>query len=248
MGVKGLFQFLKRFQKNVYIADYIKNKSVGIDIFWFIHQSKGNLFTLQTYLQPIIRNSREVHCVLDGHPSVEKKQKLEQEHKKRKELRDSINSIEAFLKYPFHRITYEDKCHIYAYLKELKIQAWQPSPEYVDIVETWLKEKDCILHYAEQEADDLLIELEQKKIIELIITNDSDLLIMGSNLILRPINAQYGRVIDRLQVCDILGFTAQQWSDFMYLCRHMENKDVVVAYSLISVYKDLEYVFEKYEI
>ena len=46
----------------------------------------------------------------------------------------------------------------------------------------------------------------------------------------------------------ILGFTAQQWDDFMYLCKHMKDKDVLLAYSLISVYKDLEYVLQKYYI
>ena len=38
-----------------------------------------------------------------------------------------------------------------------------------------------------------------------------------------------------------LGLTVQQWQDFMFLCRHMKNTDVILAYSLISVYKDLEY-------
>jgi len=67
MGVKGLFQFLKRFEKEVNVPQYLYKKSVGVDIFWFLHKSKGDMFVLQSFMTPIIRNAKEVHCVFDGH-------------------------------------------------------------------------------------------------------------------------------------------------------------------------------------
>lgn len=246
MGVKGLFQFLKRFEKNVYIPQYISGKSVGIDIFWFLHQSKGDMFQLQNNLLPIIKHAKKVYCVFDGAPSQDKKELLEKQAKERNEILKSIEQIEKFLKFPFNHLTGSDRHYINTYLKQLKRQAWQPPPEYIDYVKNWLNNKGCEIYQAPEEADNILIDLEQKKQINTIITNDSDLLILGSSIILRPISPLRGIVLDKGYISENLGFTASQWKDFMYLCKHMKNNDILLAYSLISVYKELEYVLQKY--
>lgn len=246
MGVKGLFQFLKRFEKDVHLPEFLKGKSVGVDIFWYLHQSKGDMFYLQNYLLPIIKNSGKVYCVFDGKASEGKREVLDQQAKKRNEILQSIEQIEKFLKYPFNRLTNEDRRTVREYVNQLKRQAWQPPPEYVDYVKSWLKGKGCEIYQATDEADGVLIMLERMKLIDVIITNDSDLLTLGSNSVLRPITPLKGAVFDKNHMSQILGFTAQQWTDFMYLCRNMKEKDVCLAYSLISVYKDLEYVLQKY--
>lgn len=246
MGVKGLFQFLKRFEKGINIPEYILGKSVGIDVFWFLHQSKGDMFVLQNNLLPILKNAKEVHCVFDGAPSQEKQQILDNQHRKRNEILQSIEQIEKFLKYPFSRLNREDKQFIQQYVNQLKRQAWQPPLEYIDYVKNWLYNKGCKIYQAPQEADTVLIELEQKKVINVIITNDSDLLVLGSSNILRPISPLRGNIIDREVISSILGLTAQQWNNFMYLCKNMKENDILLAYSLISVYKDLEIIIQKY--
>jgi 5'-3' exonuclease len=246
MGVKGLFQFLKRFQKEVYLPTYLKNKSVGIDIFWFIHQSKGDFFHFQNSILQILKYSQKVYCIFDGTPPPDKKEHLEKQAQIRQELFESINNIEKFLKYPFSRINGDDRRCIVEYLNQLKRQVWQPSPEFIQTVKNWLYTKNCIIYQATHEADDLLIDLEQKNIIDTIITNDSDLLIMGSSNIIRPKSPIKGAVFDKQSICDTLGFTAYQWNEFMYLCKNMKDNDVVLAYSLISVYKDLDYIIQKY--
>jgi 5'-3' exonuclease len=246
MGVKGLFQFLKRFEKDVHIPSYISGKSVGIDIFWFLHQSKGDMFHLQNNLLPIIKNAKKVYCVFDGTPSPERRKLLQAQTQQRHELNQSIQQIEKFLKYPFNRLTGADRHYINTYLTQLKRQAWQPPVEYVDYVKNWLSGKGCEIYQAPDEADNILIELEQICLIDTIITNDSDLLILGSSRVLRPISPLRAAVFDKSHICDILEFTASQWDDFMYLCKNMKDQDVLLAYSLISVYKDLEYVLQKY--
>lgn len=248
MGVKGLFQFLKRFEKEVTIPHFVAGKSVGVDIFWFIHQSKGDMFSLQSHLLPIIKNAREVHCVFDGVPPQEKRKELDDLKQTQQELLETIERVEAFIKYPFNRLTSEDRQHINAYLQQLKRQAWCPSYEYIDRVKQWLQTKRCHIHQAPEEADTALIELERKGRISTIFTNDSDLLILGSSSVVRLNSPIRGGLYDRDRICTILGFTAEQWADFMYLCKHMKEKDILLAYSLISVYKDIEYVVEKYYI
>lgn len=247
MGVKGLFQFLKRFEKTVHIPSCVAGKSIGIDIFWFIHQSKGDMFDFQNNLLPYIKYAKEIHCVFDGTPSNEKKYQLDETAQKRKEILQSIEQIEKFLKYPFNQISPQDRQLIVEYLNQLKRQAWQPSPQYIQQIKQWLDKKGCELYQALGEADNMLINLEEEGIIDLIVTNDSDLLTLGSKQVLRPVTTQRGALFDTYYMCKCIGFTAQQWSDFMYLCKNMKENDIILAYSLISVYKELDYVIQKYE-
>lgn len=248
MGIKGLFQFLKRFEQEVDTTKYVSGLSIGIDMFWFLHRSKGDMFYLQNFLLPIIKSSGKVYCVFDGKPSPEKRELLEKQSIKRKETLQSIDQIEKFLKYPFNHLTGADRHYIHNYIMELKRQAWQPPSEYVDYVKSWLSGKDCEIYQADGEADDLLIDLEKSGEISLIITNDSDLLALGSERILRPVSPLKATVFDKDYLCANLGFTAEQWCDFMYLCKNMQNTDVLLAYSFIRVYKDLDYILQKYNL
>jgi hypothetical protein len=245
MGVKGLFQFLKRFSKRISIREIVKDKSVGIDIFGFIHQSKGDFFTLQNNILPFIKYASAVHCVFDGEPSPDKKIELKELAEKRKEILSSISQIEKFLKYPFHHLKAEDRYIINQYLNQLKRQIWQPSPDYIDAVMKWLESKGCITYQATGEADSLLIELEKDMSISIIITSDSDLLVLGSKSIFRQKNSLEGELFDIDYICQQIDFTKKQWIDFMYLCKNMKHLDIHLAYSLIAVYKDLEYVIQK---
>ncbi len=248
MGVKGLFHFLKRFENEVDTAQYVSGKKVAVDIFWFLHRSKGDMFYLQNYLLPIIKNAEKVYCVFDGKPSPEKRVLLEEQAAKRKEILQSIEQIEKFLKYPFNHLSGTDRHYINTYIMDLRRQAWLPPPEYVDYVKSWLLSKGCEIYQAINEADDVLIELERGGEVSLIITNDSDLLTLGSKRILRVVSPSKGAVFDKEYLCLNLGFTAGQWCDFMYLCKNMKDTDVLLAYSFIRVYKDLDYVLQKYNI
>lgn len=248
MGIKGLFQFLKRFEKEISIQEGVSAKSVGLDIFWFLHRSKGDIYTFEKYLLPIIKNASEVHCVFDGKPSPDKRQLLNEQEKKRKEIQKSIDSIESFLKYPFHHISNGDRNTIMTYLQELKRQVWKIQPLYIDNIKSWLQKHNCIIYQAESEADYLLVNLQKDNIIDVIITNDSDLLALGSDIIIKPISPYKCSILDIKYICENLELTEYLWTNFMYLCKNMKDTDIFLAYSLIKVYKDLDYINQKYYI
>jgi 5'-3' exonuclease len=248
MGVKGLFQFLKRFERKVSPQGYLSGKSVGIDIFWYIHRSKGDLWFIKDYLTPIISTAAEVHCVFDGKPSPEKKQILEESAKRRYELYVTIEQIELELQNPFNHLPSFSRYHLQRHVKQLRSQVWTPSADFIEVVRTWLQEKGCIIYKAEEEADTLLAELEQQGVISSVFTNDSDLLVLGCKEVVRHISPQICGVYSVSHIQNAFQFTPKMWQDFMALCQTMKMKDIVLAYSLISVYKDLEYGLQKYYI
>ena len=244
MGIKGLFQFLKRFETDVFVADLIRDQSIGIDLFWFLHRSKGDRSSLQLHLQPLLLSAKKVHAVVDGTPSLLKKQLLQEKSEKQGELRRSIQQLELCLQPSLEKSLYDG---ILLQIQQIQRQLWKPSPFYVQDVIEWLREQGVTIHQAEEEADELLIQLEKQGTIQIIVTNDSDLLAMGSQSLLRLYSPVKGGFYHLPTLLRHLRWTETQWINFMYLCREIQGVDLSLAYSLISIYKELDEVLEKYD-
>jgi 5'-3' exonuclease len=245
MGVKGLFQFLKRFEIDVFVSDIVHHQSIGIDLFWFLHRSKGDLSALQMHLQPILLSAKEIHVVIDGTPSLLRKQQLQEKSEKQNELVHTLRQLEKCLTLSLETTIYDG---IQCKIQQIKRQLWKPSPFYIqDAVELLRHERGVTIHWAEDEADNLLIQLEQQGIIQIIVTNDSDLLTLGSKNVLRLYSPIKGGLYSIPALLQQFGWSDAQWNNFMYTCRQTNQVDLSLAYSLISVYKELDEVLEKYD-
>jgi hypothetical protein len=239
MGIKGLFPFLKRCEQDVDLKDLLANQSAGLDIFWWIHRSKGDITQLKESLEPILHSAAKIHAVFDGAPCEERKQLLQAKWNQEDEQWRTIHALEEHLQ--------EHPCDILQrHAAQLRRQVWKPSPEYIQSVKEWLSDRGATIHIAEDEADLLLVQLEQKGVIAHIIGNDSDLLILGAQSLLRPYGDR-AKWLYRSHLMQELNCTESQWEDFMYLCGHMKDPDVLLAYSLIRVYKELDYGLQRYE-
>ena len=236
MGIKGLFTFLKRWEQPVDTKEAIKNKSVGLDIFWFIHQSKGNIAELQASISVFLQYALNVHAVLDGyHTTEERREVLEERRDKRHQ---TIEIIEEIMEAPIMEA--RDQKILERHMAQLKRQIWKPSRAYIDQIKSWLIDQKAIVHEPIGEADQTFIMMENLGIIDLIVTNDSDLIALGAELVLCTSRAI---VFSKTYMRKQMGFTNECWKDFMYLCQKMEP---LIAYSMIRVYK--EYAVERWEV
>jgi 5'-3' exonuclease len=234
MGIKGLFTFLKRWEQPVDTKEAIKNKSVGLDIFWFIHQSKGSMAELQASIAVFLQYALAVHAVLDGyHVTEERREVLEERRDKRHQ---TIEIIEEIMEAPIMEA--RDQKILERHMTQLKRQIWKPSRAYIDQIKSWLIDQGVSVHEPIGEADQTLIVMENLGIIDLIVTNDSDLIALGAELVLcSNRNVIFSKTHMRKQ----MGFTKECWKDFMYLCQKVEP---LIAYSMIRVYK--EHAVERY--
>ena len=239
MGIKGLFPFLKRCEQDVDLKDLLPNQSVGLDIFWWIHRSKGDIIQLKESLEPILCSAGQIHAVFDGTPCEERKQLLQAKWNHEDEQWRTIGALEE------HLLLHPSDT-IQRHVEQLRRQVWKPSPEYVQSVKEWLSDQGATIHVAEDEADPLLVQLEQKGVIAHILGNDSDLLTLGARSLLRPYGGR-ATWLYRPHMMQHFDCTEAQWEDFMYLCGHMKDPDVLLAYSLIRVYKELDYGLQRYE-
>ena len=241
MGIKGLFTFLKRWEQPVVTEEAIKNKSVGLDIFWFIHQSKGDMAKLQASIMIFLQHTSVLHAVFDGTDmTYERRGIIEERNQKRHR---TIAIMEEIMEAPIMEV--RDQKILERHLQQLKRQIWKPSRTYIDQIKCWLIDQDVIIHEPKGEADPTLIKLERNQNIDLIITNDSDLIALGAETILRMNGPERGVMYSKSHLRQQLGCTIHQWDDFMYLCRHMKEPDMILAYSLIRVYR--EYALERWE-
>jgi hypothetical protein len=245
MGIKGLFTFLKRWEQPVDTKEAIKNKSVGLDIFWFIHQSKGGIAELQASISVFLQYALTVHVVFDGHHTTEeRREELEERRDKRHQ---AIEIIEEIMEAPIMEA--RDQKILERHMAQLKRQIWKPSRSYIDQIKCWLIDQKAIIHEPSGEADQTLIMMENLGIIDLIVTNDSDLIVLGAETVLRVetphsmmLCTSKSVIFSKTHMRKQMGFTNECWKDFMYLCRKMEP---LIAYSMIRVYK--EYAVERWE-
>jgi hypothetical protein len=245
MGIKGLFQFLSKYEKRVFVSDAVQGKLVGIDMFWFVHQSKGDITVVHNYLTPIIQHAKEVHCVWDGTPTSDTAAIRKEREVKRQQLLDTIVQLDMTLTYQMEQLTEENEYVIHAYIDELRKRSWKPTPDYIHTVKKWLKEQGCFQYQEKGQADEVLRDLDKEKQIELVITNDSDLFTLGCRHILRIYNSVEAGLYDTKHIYSSLNWTKQQWKNFMRLCREMKHPDVLMAYSWTSVYRDIDVIFQK---
>jgi exonuclease-1 len=247
MGVKGLLTFLRSYEKKVEISSIVKDCSVGIDLFWFIHKSKGNLLWIQDYLEPMIKNATHIYCVVDG--------KTKKDHVKRKEARierekieDHLETIRDYVKLNKETISKEEQQVIQCYTNTLYMQSWFPTKQYIDYVIKWLENQGCIIRYASYDADQVLVNLEKEGLIHYIISNDSDMLVLGGHTMIHMYNKNLGGLLSRDDLCQELNLTQEQWNDFMYMCECIKTDDILLVYSFIRVYKELDYALQKYDL
>jgi 5'-3' exonuclease len=224
---------LKRWEQPVDTKEAIKNKSVGLDIFWFIHQSKGNIAELQASIAVFLQYALTVHAVLDGyHATEERREVLEERRDKRHQ---TIEIIEEIMEAPIMEA--RDQKILERHMAQLKRQIWKPSRAYIDQIKSWLIDQKAIVHEPIGEADQTLIMMENLGITDLIVTNDSDLIALGAETVVRN-----DVMLSKTHMRKQMGFTNECWKDFMYLCKKVEP---LIAYSMIRVYK--EYAVERWE-
>ena len=230
MGIKGLFRFLRRWEQQLELKDAIEQRAVGIDLFWFLYQTRGDIPALLALLAPFFEYAASVHVVVDGSKMTEERKMVIGE--RRDQRQGTIEIMEEIRSAPI--LEERDQQVLDRYLEQLKRQAWKPTREYIDQIKQHLIDQGAVLHEPEGEADQTLIELEKRGVIDRIVTNDSDLIAQGAETVIRPHNThQTVKQLSKSHMIQQMGFTIQQWEDFMYMCQQVEP---LVAYSMIRVY------------
>lgn len=240
MGIKGLFSFLNKWSKPLPLIQ----GRIGLDLFYFLYQSRGDLDVIKRLLAYPMEGA---HAVLDGAAKSEPSERRE-ELDARKEARKRVRGeMERLLEAPMDEMDAAGRAIVREKVRTLGRQVWTPSRDYIEEVVAWLEGEGAVVHRAEGEADGYLVNLEREGVIDVIISNDSDIIALGAKRLVRPLHRMHCVLFDTEYIREQMGFSQRQWEDFIVLCKNMRETDVVLAYSLISVYKRKEMAVERWE-
>jgi hypothetical protein len=243
MGIKGLFQFLKRYRCQGSIVD----KRVAVDIFTLLHASKGDIQYVLTKMSEYSKIARQCVAVFDGSPSEERTNSLMYNAVRRNDILVMIEQINMHIKNASDTdsITDRDRHFLEKYISELERQAWIPSPEYMWSVHNALTSMNigCIVAARGVEADRILVDLLQQDQIDIVISNDSDIVANGGKAVM-CLNGDYynlGTILDGLE------FTEGEWITFCKLCRALKHSDPDFVFTAMKVYEgDIELIEQRF--
>ena len=252
MGIKELNPFL---QKNTNCVEewdlcFLKDKKVAIDTSIYLYKYLyGNGNYLDKFIQQIYRfrlNKITPVYIFDGKPTNEKKTEIEIRAKRKQNNKEIIvnlmqkcedtqdetekKKLETELKKKQSKIICVTRQHII----DLKYM--------FDVLNVKYIQSDC-------EADIICSQLYKNGIVDMVLSDDMDLLVSGTGLLLRgfSVNSNKITVYNLEKILKELNLTYSQWVDFCILCgcdyvKRIKMMGIKTSYKLIKTHSTIENV------
>lgn len=254
MGVRGLLSFLKQHSSKRTIADILKGppQKIGIDISYYLYKWQGDTDRILNFIKIFQTHNHSILLVFDGRAEEGK----QAESKRRKDIRSEELKTAASLQSALEmndQLSQEQRTFLNTVVKEHEKRGWQLTREIRHAFKERLYEEKIPLLKAIGEADTLLSSLAIRKEIDLVISGDMDLLVLGTPNQYVPYDDgksfyQFNRerVLKNLKITDI------QFRSFCAMCSTEYSKDTTVppdirmAYHGIRTCQSLEAVKQKY--
>jgi len=227
-------------------------------MFSLVYTHRAHLDELLTLLKSWSDYGHTLTCVWDGVAPKEKQEIIGQRRSARDSAIEKKTDLETYLADYGSQLSDTDIKHLKTAITSLSWQGWHLTGT--------LRRKICetlgssINHiYAEEEADDLLIEMSMNhdNKIDLILTLDSDLLAMGAEHIWRLLRIRGAWLTEDISVevvCNEWGISLGQLQDACFLAGwdrcHLVTKGAYMpfeaALNRIKYYQSLRTVLEKF--
>jgi len=247
MGIPGLFGFLEYYHQSKPLKNVIKNKNIGIDIFWFMHRCKGNMDILRSSLSPYYQNSNKCYFVFDGKVPEDKKNEKELQRAEREKVNLNIAVLESQI---LNDIDEKDKDYLLSKIEQMKKDNWTPRSEFINEVKNCCKSwyDNIIIENAPFEADTWLVKMEKELNIECVISNDSDLIVNGCMNLIRPkiING-FVKVYNIKHFIHKIKCSINEWNDLCQLIKNYKGNDIIIVYSWWRYYRQPEIIYYLYK-
>lgn len=245
MGVRGLFSFLKPKSTIASVDDLIRqtcNLKIAIDISYYIYKWQANPEKVLEFINPLINAKHTVLLIFDGKASDSK----QNECLKRKQSRDENIQVANTLKEQIKTndtLSTEQINQLETIIYQYERRGWQCSRDDRHAFKKRLYEEGVPILKCKGEADWLLTSLSYYDEVDIVISGDMDLLVLGTKLQYVPIqDGTQFQVFNRIHVLSELGINDIQFKSFCAMCStekesHLDIRD---AYHGIRVYKTIE--------
>ena len=237
MGVRGLMSYCKPIRRQ---ADTTKPQKIGIDAFSLIFLFRERRDDFRAYLLSL--SAHQLTFVMDKRAQKEKKETVDERKHVRSEANQEASEISTFTQTDeFEGLDEQQRKVLNKYLELKRRDAWCLYPEYVKWLKGMVTDLGIPIIIAKEEADTVLA----KGGHDIIITSDSDLLVLGSTIWIPNTHEE----INHQDFMNHMGLSQEQLYEMAFLagCDVQPKKfmDIDAAVSLLRFYGSLEAIQKK---
>ena len=179
MGVRGVWTYFRRLFKRIHPGEIqaLESKRIGIDMLSLIYTYKTLLDELVSFVIYLRDSGYEIICIWDGVAPKEKQEILIQRRAIRESTFKQKDTLTAYLEEYGSQLDETDIKNLTNAISSLSWQGWHLNSKKKQEIKDSLPVQHVV---AEGEADDLLLEMAFNGQIDIILTLDSDLFVMGA--------------------------------------------------------------------
>ena len=218
MGIRGVWTLFKDLFKNVEPTS-LKPLKIGIDIFNLAYTHKSSLDGLLDLLVSWSTAGHQLVCVWDGVAPKEKQAIVGERRSIRDSATEKRKDLEVYLEEYKGQLNDSDIKHIKTAITSLNWQGWHMTNKLKKEIQERLGPN--VEHiFAEGEADDILIDMAFEKRVDVVVTLDSDLFVMGTPRIWRIMRVRGEWLVEDISVeavCNDWGISLGILLDAAYL-------------------------------
>ena len=218
MGIRGVWTLFKDLFKNVEPVR-LNSLKIGIDIFNLAYTHKSSLDGLLEILATWSAAGHQLVCVWDGVAPKEKQAIVGERRSIRDSATEKRKDLEVYLEEYKGQLNDTDIKHIKTAITSLNWQGWHMTNKLKKEIQERLGPN--VEHiFAEGEADDILIDMAFEKRLDVVVTLDSDLFVMGTPRIWRVMRVRGEWLVEDISVesvCNNWGISLGILQDAAYL-------------------------------
>jgi flap endonuclease-1 len=250
MGIKELNPFLQ--QNTACVEEWdlccLKDKKVAIDTSIYLYKYLyGNGNHLDKFIQQIYRfrlNKITPIYIFDGKPTHEKKMEIENRANKKKNNRLIIDDLKQKCKV---EVNSDEKVKLEKELKIKQAKVINVTRQHIIDLKYMLDLLNVKFIQADCEADIICSQLYINGKVDMVLSDDMDLLASGTGVLLRgfSVNSNKINVYNLEKILKQLELTYSQWVDFCILCgcdyvKRIKKMGIKTSFKLVKRYNTIE--------
>jgi 5'-3' exonuclease len=230
MGIRGVWTLFRSLFRRLDSQNPDESPlRIGIDMFSLVYTHRSQLSEFIDLLLSWSAKGHTLICVWDGTAPDEKKEIIGQRRLTRNSALETKKELETYLETYGPELTEQDIRHLKKAIESLEWQGWHLSAAHKAEIKQQLG--PSISHIlAKGEADDILINLEHSKQIDVVLTLDSDLFAMGCPRLWRLLSIRRQWVVEEIcieAICANWGISLSTLQDACFLAGwdrcHLKN-------------------------
>ena len=233
MGIKDLNTFIKVNACDS-IQEYhffeLKGKRVAIDVsiyfYKFLYRNPNYLESFFIQAAKLMQYGITPIYVFDGAPPKEKAKEIEHRVEKKREMKKLVETLEQEVQNVVHNTetTEEEKTQkkveLEQKIKSTNKKIIQVKDEFIRNLKFMFDLMNIKYIQAQGEADIICSFLNKRGVVDMVMSDDMDLIVSGTQFLLREFNLNSNKIqyYNLAKILETLDITLVQWIDFCILC------------------------------